>query len=70
MAIKLLYVCLGWCFIGNDGTGKTSLIVKLQTGAAEIKKGHAMEYSYIDIYDEDRDGILLPISFSMKTFLS
>ncbi|XP_046842962.1 cytoplasmic dynein 1 light intermediate chain 2-like [Xenia sp. Carnegie-2017] len=41
--------------LGNDGTGKTSLIVKLQTGAAEIKKGHAMEYSYIDIYDEDRD---------------
>ncbi|CAB4002666.1 Hypothetical predicted protein [Paramuricea clavata] len=41
--------------LGNDGTGKTSLIVKLQTGVAEVKKGHAMEYSYINVYDEDRD---------------
>jgi hypothetical protein len=43
--------------VGNDGTGKTSLIVKLQTGVAEVKKGHAMEYSYINVYDEERDGI-------------
>lgn len=41
--------------LGNDGTGKTSLVVKMQSGSAEVKKGHAMEYSYIDVYDEDRD---------------
>ena len=30
----------------------------MQSGSAEVKKGHAMEYSYIDVYDEDRDGNL------------
>ena len=55
--LSFCFLLTHWlCFQGNDGTGKTSLIVKMQNGIAEVKKGHAMEYSYIDVYDEDRDG--------------
>lgn len=41
--------------IGEDGAGKTSLIGKLQ-GIEEYKKGRGMEYLYLNVHDEDRDG--------------
>lgn len=40
---------------GEDGAGKTSLIGKIQ-GIEEYKKGRGMEYLYLNVHDEDRDG--------------
>uniref|UniRef100_UPI00358F9386 cytoplasmic dynein 1 light intermediate chain 1 isoform X3 n=1 Tax=Myxine glutinosa TaxID=7769 RepID=UPI00358F9386 len=40
--------------LGEDGSGKTSLIAKLQ-GADDAKKGRGLEYLYLNVHDEDRD---------------
>lgn len=42
-------------FTGEDGAGKTSLIRKIQ-GIEEYKKGRGLEYLYLNVHDEDRDG--------------
>ncbi|XP_006004093.1 cytoplasmic dynein 1 light intermediate chain 2 isoform X2 [Latimeria chalumnae] len=39
---------------GEDGSGKTTLMAKLQ-GADHNKKGRGLEYLYLNIHDEDRD---------------
>ncbi|XP_040265213.1 cytoplasmic dynein 1 light intermediate chain 2 [Bufo bufo] len=39
---------------GEDGSGKTTLMAKLQ-GAEHNKKGRGLEYLYLSIHDEDRD---------------
>ncbi|MEE6519924.1 hypothetical protein FKM82_017702, partial [Ascaphus truei] len=39
---------------GEDGSGKTTLMAKLQ-GAEQNKKGRGLEYLYLNIHDEDRD---------------
>lgn len=41
--------------LGDNETGKTTLVAKLQ-GVEDPKKGSALEYAYIDISDEYRDG--------------
>ncbi|ELK25635.1 Cytoplasmic dynein 1 light intermediate chain 2, partial [Myotis davidii] len=41
-------------FVGEDGSGKTTLMTKLQ-GAEHGKKGRGLEYLYLSIHDEDRD---------------
>ena len=43
------------CLAGEDGSGKTSLVAKLQ-GADHNKKGRGLEYLYLNVHDEDRDG--------------
>lgn len=40
---------------GDDGSGKTTLMAKIQ-GAEHGKKGRGLEYLYLNIHDEDRDG--------------
>uniref|UniRef100_A0A8C5PD06 Dynein light intermediate chain n=1 Tax=Leptobrachium leishanense TaxID=445787 RepID=A0A8C5PD06_9ANUR len=40
--------------LGEDGSGKTTLMAKLQ-GADHNKKGRGLEYLYLSIQDEDRD---------------
>lgn len=40
---------------GDKESGKTTLIAKLQ-GNEDPKKGAGLEYSYIDVRDEYRDG--------------
>ncbi|MCJ8747173.1 hypothetical protein PDJAM_G00150420 [Pangasius djambal] len=40
---------------GDDGSGKTTLMTKLQ-GAEHNKKGRGLEYLYLNVHDEDRDG--------------
>ncbi|XP_045511723.1 cytoplasmic dynein 1 light intermediate chain 2 [Colias croceus] len=40
--------------LGDNETGKTTLIAKLQ-GVEDPKKGSALEYAYIDVRDEYRD---------------
>lgn len=41
--------------LGDNSSGKTSLIAKLQ-GVENPKKGSGLEYAYIDVRDEYRDG--------------
>uniref|UniRef100_A0AAX7TX81 Dynein light intermediate chain n=1 Tax=Astatotilapia calliptera TaxID=8154 RepID=A0AAX7TX81_ASTCA len=41
---------------GEDGSGKTTLMAKLQ-GAEHNKKGRGLEYLYLSVHDEDRDVI-------------
>lgn len=41
--------------LGDNETGKTTLVAKLQ-GVEDPKKGSALEYAYIDVRDEYRDG--------------
>jgi dynein light intermediate chain 1, cytosolic len=45
-------------FIGENESGKTTLIAKLQ-GVEDPKKGSGLEYAYIDVRDEYRDGTKL-----------
>lgn len=44
-------------FSGGDGSGKTTLISKLRGKEDEISKGHGLEYTYLDVHDEERDGM-------------
>lgn len=41
--------------LGDNAAGKTTLIAKLQ-GVEDPKKGSGLEYAYIDVKDEYRDG--------------
>lgn len=51
---------------GEDGSGKTTLVAKLQ-GADHNKKGRGLEYLYLNVHDEDRDGEFTCCSFSVIT---
>lgn len=43
---------------GDDCSGKTSLITKLRSpGDDEIKKGSGLEFAYVSVHDEERDGL-------------
>ncbi|KAF7664752.1 hypothetical protein LDENG_00167580 [Lucifuga dentata] len=41
---------------GEDGSGKTTIMAKLQ-GADHNKKGRGLEYLYLNVHDEDRDDL-------------
>lgn len=41
--------------LGDNATGKTTLVAKLQ-GVENPKKGSGLEYAYIDVKDDYRDG--------------
>ncbi|KAJ8400450.1 hypothetical protein AAFF_G00395740 [Aldrovandia affinis] len=41
---------------GEDGSGKTTIMSKLQ-GAEHNKKGRGLEYLYLSVHDEDRDDL-------------
>lgn len=51
-------------FSGEDGSGKTTLVAKLQ-GADHNKKGRGLEYLYLNVHDEDRDGEFTCCSFGV-----
>lgn len=51
--------------LGDNSSGKTSLIAKLQ-GVEDPKKGSGLEYAYIDVRDEYRDGMMKTIVFFTK----
>lgn len=53
---------------GEDGSGKTSLMSKLQ-GADHNKKGRGLEYQYLNVHDEDRDGEFTCFCFCVVAFL-
>ncbi|XP_022083930.1 cytoplasmic dynein 1 light intermediate chain 1-like isoform X2 [Acanthaster planci] len=46
--------CKNILVLGEDECGKTTLISRLQ-GADDPKKGHGLEYLYLDVQDEDQD---------------
>jgi ABC-type uncharacterized transport system ATPase subunit len=53
--------------VGDNATGKTTLIAKLQ-GVEDPKKGSGLEYAYIDVRDEYRDGeSFFSLIFSRKS---
>jgi dynein light intermediate chain 1 len=59
-SVKIFYKSLCqyvWCFAltGDRQFGKTTLVAKLQ-GNVDPKKGSGLEYAYIDVRDEYRDG--------------
>ncbi|XP_066927107.1 cytoplasmic dynein 1 light intermediate chain 1-like [Clytia hemisphaerica] len=41
--------------LGNDGTGKTSLVMKLRRSGDDLLRGSGLEYTYLDVDDEERD---------------
>lgn len=41
--------------LGDNESGKTTLVAKLQ-GVENPKKGSGLEYAYIDVRDDYRDG--------------
>lgn len=57
--------------LGDNSSGKTSLIAKLQ-GVEDPKKGSGLEYAYIDVRDEYRDGKKIHFSwkFNLKCLFS
>ncbi|XP_071507697.1 cytoplasmic dynein 1 light intermediate chain 2-like [Diadema antillarum] len=46
--------CKSILVLGEDETGKTTLLSRLQ-GIEDPKKGYGLEYLYLDVRDEDRD---------------
>lgn len=61
--IYLVFVFL----TGDRESGKTTLVAKLQ-GNVDPKKGSGLEYAYIDVRDEYRDGTnwIFPIFFYLS----
>ena len=51
---------------GDKESGKTTLIAKLQ-GNEDPKKGAGLEYGYIDVRDEYRDGKTIFVKFFFTT---
>ena len=49
------YFYLHFSPLGDRESGKTTLVAKLQ-GNVDPKKGSGLEYAYIDVRDEYRDG--------------
>ena len=44
--------------LGDDSAGKTSLITKLRDpGEEQLQKGSGLEFAYVDVHDEERDGM-------------
>lgn len=48
-------------FIGDNESGKTTLIAKLQ-GVEDPKKGSGLEFAYIDVRDDYRDGKIIKLT--------
>lgn len=46
--------------VGDNESGKTTLIAKLQ-GVEDPKKGSGLEFAYIDVRDDYRDGKIITI---------
>lgn len=53
--------------LGDNATGKTTLIAKLQ-GVEDPKKGSGLEYAYIDVKDEYRDGRFDILSLRVNSY--
>ena len=56
-------------FTGDKESGKTTLIAKLQ-GNEDPKKGAGLEYGYIDVRDEYRDGKTIFVKFFFEPLIN
>lgn len=52
--------CVCVC-LGEVGSGKTTLVAKLQ-GVEEYMKGRGLEYLYFSVHDDDIDGKQPPVT--------
>lgn len=50
----IYWFCVSAC-LGEVGSGKTTLVAKLQ-GVEEYMKGRGLEYLYFSVHDDDIDG--------------
>lgn len=55
-------------YLGDNESGKTTLVAKLQ-GEKETKKGAGLEYYYIDVKDDYRDGKAIYIVSHISQYL-
>lgn len=62
------HLSIVFCAPGDNESGKTTLIAKLQ-GNEDPKKGSGLEYAYIDVRDEYRDGEYTPKKKKKKYML-
>lgn len=53
---------------GEVGSGKTTLVAKLQ-GVEEYMKGRGLEYLYISVHDDDIDGISPFLNFNISRYI-
>ncbi len=53
---------------GENESGKTTLMARLQ-GAEDPRRGYGLEYQYIDVKDDYRDGTFKIYPFSILCFL-
>ncbi len=53
--------------LGDNESGRTTLVAKLQ-GNDDPKRGAGLEYHYIDVKDDDRDGMKSKFSFKNESF--
>lgn len=59
------------CVLGEVGSGKTTLVAKLQ-GVEEYMKGRGLEYLYFSVHDDDIDGnewLIAVVSFFNTEYL-
>lgn len=58
--------------LGNDESGKSTLISKLRGKEDDISKGHGLEYTYLDVHDEELDGKYweFPLQMQLKCVFS
>ena len=68
IACNIMLYCYNW-FAGDSESGKTTLIAKLQ-GVEDPKKGSGLEYAYIDVRDEYRDGKQFKLMFLLLRYPS
>lgn len=54
-------------YLGEVGSGKTTLVAKLQ-GIEEYMKGRGLEYLYFSVHDDDIDGNQTTDSLSFFLF--
>jgi len=53
--------------LGDNESGRTTLVAKLQ-GNDDPKRGAGLEYHYIDVKDDDRDGRKSKFSWEIYVF--
>ncbi|VDL88052.1 unnamed protein product [Schistocephalus solidus] len=57
MGLRKLPQKKGLLFLGDNGTGKSTLVSRL-SGKASSKNGTGLQYHFLDVKDEARDGLL------------
>jgi len=65
--------CTHLVLLGDRNCGKTSLLIKLQQRqeqAEQLAKGVALDYSFLEVLDDDSDGTFDDLEHSLRAPLS